>query len=152
MSLVDYASSDEEDLNETKQENEPRLLIHKSSGSSLTKQREGVSSSPQPLDLRLPDASLLLNSPSMPSHMLQPSDHASRVAVAMANAPRKRDLKGPSSSYPRSKVPKGVLPHPKSVPDTAGGLLVPPQLTGRRNVVTEDISKLFVKKHVDSSS
>ncbi|KAL6326144.1 hypothetical protein AAG906_001019 [Vitis piasezkii] len=33
-----------------------------------------------------------------------------------------------------------------------GGLLVPPQLKGKSNVVTEDLSKLFVKKPVGSSS
>lgn len=76
------------------------------------------------------------------------SDHFSRVAVAQAeNASRKRDSNGMASSSIRSKVPRGNLPHSRNVPETGGGMLVPPQISGRKNVVTEDISKLFVKKH-----
>lgn len=87
----------------------------------------------QPSELKLPDASFLLNSPSMPANLDRASDHSSRVAAAMAeNATKKRDLSGPaSSSYPRSKVPKGPLPHMKNFPDTVGGNLLPPQLAGR---------------------
>lgn len=82
--------------------------------------------------LKLPDASLLLNSPTMPGHLGLNTDHSSRVAAAMAeNATRKRDINVSASTYPRSKIPKGTLPNMKNVPETGGGLLLPPQLTGR---------------------
>ncbi|KAK4414508.1 hypothetical protein Salat_2863800 [Sesamum alatum] len=104
-------------------------------------------------ELKLPDALFLLDSPVVSSNLLNASDHSSRVAAAMAeSAARKRDLNGSSATYPRSKVPKGTLPHSKSVPDTVDGRLLPPQLAGRSNVVTEDISKLFVRKHTNSST
>ncbi|KAL0874482.1 hypothetical protein Bca101_024187 [Brassica carinata] len=96
---------------------------------------------------QLPDALLLLESPTL-AHVSGGGDHASVVAAAM----RKRDLNGNSSSLPRRpKVPRGFLPHSKNIPDTSGNLLVPPQLKGRSNVATEDMSRLFVKKRQDSS-
>lgn len=88
--------------------------------------------SDQSPELTLPDASFLLNSPVVPSNQVNASDHSSRVAAAMAeSAARKRDLNGSPAGYPRSKVPKGTLPHSKSVPETVGGRLLPPQLAGR---------------------
>lgn len=76
------------------------------------------------------------------------SDHSSRVAAAQAeNASRKRDSNGKASSSNRSKVPRANPPRSRNIPETAAGMLVPPQLSGRKNVVTEDISKLFVRKH-----
>ncbi|KAH7528030.1 uncharacterized protein LOC107417804 [Ziziphus jujuba] len=168
MSLVDYTSSDEdddvpEDLPE-KQENvsdqpptpspPPPLPnpLHKQKPSSESYQKPESSHSKEPPIEKLPDASLLLNSPDFSSNMVSATDHSSLVAAAMAeNASRKRDSKGLASSLPRSKVPKGSLPHSKNVPDTVGGMLVPPQLSGRSNVVTEDISKLFVNKQADPS-
>lgn len=81
--------------------------------------------------LKLPDAAFLLDSPVVPSQ-LNAADHSSRVAAAMAeSAARKRDLNGAAGSYPRSKVPKGQLPNTKSVPETVGSHLLPPQLSGR---------------------
>ncbi|XP_009760799.1 uncharacterized protein LOC107787269 [Nicotiana tabacum] len=169
MSLVDYASSDEEeeDLKEDKQlpkaeeptpssapldplptrNQNPHLPQpqNQRTSSSLNKEALHLSSSSESSELKLPDASVLLNSPSMPVGYM--TDHSSRVAAAMAeNASRKRDKNVSASTYPRSKIPKGTLPHMKNVPETGSGLLVPPQLAGRSNVVTEDISKLFVKK------
>ncbi|XP_022896586.1 uncharacterized protein LOC111410468 isoform X1 [Olea europaea var. sylvestris] len=124
-----------------------------SSGMSLPKQTEKFSNQPESSGLKLPDASLLLDSPALPSHLMTASDHSSRVAAAMAEgASRKRDLNGSPASHLRGKVPKGTLPYSKNVPDTVGGNLLPPQLTGRSNVVTEDISKLFVRRHADTSS
>lgn len=97
------------------------------------------SHSSEPSIETLPDASMLLNSPDFSSSMLTGGNHSSRVAAAMAeNASRKRDLKELNFSHPRSKVPKGSLPHSKNVPDTSGGMLVPPQLRGRL-VLTRDI-------------
>ncbi|KAL0379846.1 UNVERIFIED_CONTAM: hypothetical protein Sangu_0048900 [Sesamum angustifolium] len=94
-----------------------------------SKQTDIVSN--QSSELTLPDALFLLNSPVVSSNLLNASDHSSRVAAAMAeSAARKRDLNGSSATYPRSKVPKGTLPHSKSVPDTGDGRLLPPQLAG----------------------
>ncbi|KAF9596953.1 hypothetical protein IFM89_014597 [Coptis chinensis] len=90
---------------------------------------------------RLPNASLLLNAPDFSSHEMSQSDHYSRVAAAIAS--RKRESNGlAASSYPCSKFPRSNLPHSRNV----GGLLVPPQLSGRSNVVTEDLSKLFARR------
>ncbi|KAL8262400.1 hypothetical protein R6Q59_023749 [Mikania micrantha] len=146
MSLVDYASSDEED--------EP-------AGAGV---EEGINKvnlvippkNPPPekthptnhLPSRLPDASFLLNSPSLPSNTSGIYDHTSAVAAAMAqNASRKREFKESTTSYPHGKVPRRNLPHSKNVQKTEGGLLCPPQLSGRSNVVTEDISKLFTRRN-----
>ncbi|XP_055817937.1 uncharacterized protein LOC129887023 [Solanum dulcamara] len=168
MSLVDYASSDEEEEELHEQDKQlnkaeeplPTPLdplptrndnLHlpqpqnQKIGSSLNK--EHLSSLSESSELKLPDASLLLNSPTMRGHLGHNTDHSSRVAAAMAeNATRKRDINVSASTFPRSKIPKGTLPHMKNVPETEGGLLLPPQLTGRSNIVTEDISKLFRKK------
>lgn len=99
--------------------------------SSSNQQDESSFNQSEPSMLKLPDVSLLLNSPAMSSHLMN-SDHSSRVAAAMAeNASRKRESNGLTSTNPRNKVPKGSLPHSKNLPDTAGGLLRPPQLGGR---------------------
>ncbi|XP_022864741.1 uncharacterized protein LOC111384654 [Olea europaea var. sylvestris] len=168
MALVDYASSSEDDeprieagqeqeqvkVTEEKlfqSQDDHSTRFRKSSGLSLTKKTEKISNQPECSELQLPDASLLLDSPAFSSHLVTDSDHSSRVGVAMAeNASRKRALNCSPASHVRSKVPKGTLPPPKNVPDTVGGHLLPPQLTGRKNVVTEDISKLFVRKHANT--
>ncbi|KAL8496119.1 hypothetical protein ACS0TY_020004 [Phlomoides rotata] len=178
MSLVDYAASSDEDEPQPPADEQPkdkRLRVGVSEEGPSTsappndapvpahnrmsmnlelpssEQRKIVSD--QSSELKLPDASFLLNSPMLPSNQLNSLDHSSRVAAAMAeSAARKRELKGASASYPRNKVPKGTLPHSKNVPETVGGHLVPPQLSGRSNVVTEDISKLFLKKNTSSAA
>lgn len=128
-------------------------MLSKISGSSSNQQPESAAHSSGAFIERLPDASLLLNSPAMLSDLMNSNNHTSRVAAAMAeNASRKRDSNGLASSLPRNKVPRGTLPHSRNVPDTVGGVLVPPQLSGRSNVVTEDIGKLFVRKHAEPSS
>ncbi|XP_073269416.1 uncharacterized protein [Primulina huaijiensis] len=155
MSLVDYASSSDEE--ETEKLRQPmndassRQELNRKAASSLTKQMKNVSNQSESSELKLPDASFLLNSPSVPSNGLDASDHSSRVAAAMArSAARKRELNMLPANNPRSKFPKGSLPQSKNVPDTLGGRLLPPQLVGRSNVVTEDISKLFVRRSADS--
>lgn len=86
---------------------------------------------PSPFAGKLPDASLLLSTPSTSSTLSSANDHASRVAAARAeSAVRKRDH-ALSSAGPRNKVPRGNLPPLRNVPDTAGSMLVPPQLSGR---------------------
>ncbi|KAH0726045.1 hypothetical protein KY284_001910 [Solanum tuberosum] len=107
-------------------------FIDKRTSSSLNKEALHSSSLSESSELKLPDASLLLNSPTMPGHLGHNTDHSSLVAAAMAeNATRKRDIKVSAFTYPRSKIPKGTLPHMKNVPETGSGLLLPPQLTGR---------------------
>lgn len=172
MSLVDYTSSSDDDVSEdreqeeeeeeeqgeAKPQNEPQVSNHRASSPTNPhdNQRSGTlesvpNASTASCIEKLPDASLLLNSPTV--SLLSGTDHASRVAFAMAgSASRKRDSNGLSPNLPRTKVPKGTLPHTKSFPDTVGGILVPPQLTGRSNIVTEDIGKLFVRRHAESSS
>ncbi|CAN0917228.1 hypothetical protein LINGRAHAP2_LOCUS30163 [Linum grandiflorum] len=161
MSLVDYASSsddDDDDLPEklaTEQAPEPQVQGPQPNPSPLpppsSKQMHGLSSNqlqgsaPPPSTYeKLPDASLLLNSTSISA--VRGSDHASWVRpVGTETTSRKRDSTGLPSSSTHSKLPKGSLLHGTNVPDTASGVLVPPQLRGRSNVVTEDIGKLFVK-------
>ncbi|KAL3814776.1 hypothetical protein ACJIZ3_016044 [Penstemon smallii] len=175
MSLVDYASSSDEDepqppaLEEPEREplnpeerhrfGVPALPKHDlphahNRNFELQSSRQMEIVSDQSSELKLPDASLLLNSLAGPSNLLNASDHSSRVAVAMSeNAARKRDFNGSRANNPRSsKVPKGTLPHSKNIPDTVAGRLLPPQLAGRSNVVTEDITKLFVRKKTNSSA
>uniref|UniRef100_A0A5B6YSL2 Uncharacterized protein n=1 Tax=Davidia involucrata TaxID=16924 RepID=A0A5B6YSL2_DAVIN len=171
MSLVDYASSDEDEAGVREEEEEsseipkdesdvakdnppaPPLRQSQRPGVFSYQQLGSSSHSSEPPAVKLPDASLLLNSPATTSHLVSGYDHSSRVAAAMAeSASRKRDANGLASAFPRSKVPRETLPHSRSVPGTVGGLLVPPQVSGRSNVVTEDIGKLFVKKHAEPSS
>ncbi|KAJ8900405.1 hypothetical protein K2173_025045 [Erythroxylum novogranatense] len=170
LSLVDYASSSsdddvEEDTIEQETRNDTKQVAKREPSPPkmpTTDRRSGLASDEQvrlqnnahpsvtPV-MKLPDASLLLNSPSVSP--MNGSDHASRVSAAMAeNASRKRESNGLSSSLPRNKIPKGTLRQTKSVPDTVGGLLVPPQLSGRSNVLTEDLGKLFVRKHSELST
>ncbi|CAI8596087.1 unnamed protein product [Vicia faba] len=173
MSLVDYASSSDENDDvpepteeQRKEKEEPQPQRHSpqpqpqprpqtltKSGSSSNQQLENRPHSSSPTVEKLPDASLLLSSTAFSSNLMNATDHSSRVAAALAeNASRKRDSNGKTSSAIRSKVPRGNPPHSKNIPETAGGLLVPPQLSGRKNVVTEDISKLFVRKHQEHPS
>ncbi|XVE90797.1 hypothetical protein DITRI_Ditri20bG0105500 [Diplodiscus trichospermus] len=160
MSLVDYASSSDDDVSDS--EHEPPQQRHDAPAPPPPRHpsppktlASGSSADQKPETLeKLPDASMLLNSPTV--SLTSGNDHASVVAAAMAESvSRKRDSNGMmglgSSSGvplpPRAKLPRATLPHSKSFPDTEGGTLVPPQLRGRSNVVTEDISKLFVSRH-----
>ncbi|KAI7751260.1 hypothetical protein M8C21_003753, partial [Ambrosia artemisiifolia] len=144
-SLVDYASSsDEEDEPIGKQEPQNTVNL-------VTPQQKPPTEKPirtNDVPSKLPDASMLLDSPLLPSGVGGTYDHTSVVAAAMAqNASRKRDLKESTASNPQGKIPRGNLPRPKNVQKTAGGLLCPPQLSGRSNVVTEDINKLFTRRN-----
>ncbi|KAL9233797.1 hypothetical protein vseg_008746 [Gypsophila vaccaria] len=179
MSLVDYASSDDDEeapqdhrdydgactkvdenqssSSSTSQIHPPQPLPQPRPQSQLSRSSgdlpsQNVSSVlPPPSFEKLPDASLLLSSPILS----QPvgTDHSARVAAAMAeNASRKREANGSSSSSVRGKIPRSQLPHSKNIPETSSGLLTPPQLRGRSNVVTEDISKLFVQRNSKEKS
>ncbi|KAF1869563.1 hypothetical protein Lal_00017138 [Lupinus albus] len=160
MSLVDYASSSDDDVSEPTEEQrkeEERQLPQRNSAPqplphprNLTKSESSMDQHPGkkphsslPSAEKLPDASLLFNSPAFSSNLMNASDHSSRVAAALAeNALRKRDSTGMASSSVRSKVPRGNRPHSRNVPDTSGGLLVPPQISGRKNIATEDLSRM----------
>ncbi|KAJ0978003.1 hypothetical protein J5N97_013477 [Dioscorea zingiberensis] len=164
MSLVDYDSSSAEEegdeelreeggaKQEEKQERDelsPPLLPptpHNRLAPSSLQQSNSAHSSSLPSMEKLPDASLLLSSPPFSSYQLIGNDH-SRVVPAMAESvSRKRESNGTGFPHPRNKIPRASLPHSRNVPDTVGGLLIPPQLNGRSNVVTEDVNKLFVNK------
>ena len=91
----------------------------------------GCSHSSEPSVVKLPDASVLLNSTHVSSHLVSGGDHSSRVAAAMAeHESRKREPNGLTSALPRSKIPRGNMPHSR-----VGGLLVPPQLKGRSAMI-----------------
>jgi len=92
------------------------LICRTKSGSSSNQQLENKPHSSLTLVEKLPDASLLLDAPTVSSDLMSASDHFSRVAAAQAeNASRKRDSNGMASSTVRSKVPKGNLPHSRNV-------------------------------------
>ncbi|XP_068647994.1 uncharacterized protein [Aristolochia californica] len=143
MSLVDYASSSEDDEEKEKVEEEneddqrqkepypPSDSQNRNLMASSNLQSDSASSSStMPLD-KLPDASLLLNLPAFPSNLMNAGDHSSRVEAAMAESTsRKRESNGSAFPYRQSKLPRGNVPNSKSIPDTLGGTLVPPQLRG----------------------
>ncbi|KAG1338586.1 anion exchange protein 3 [Cocos nucifera] len=171
MSLVDYdasSSEEEEEIGEDDEEQEkkraesgdppsappppPPPPQDESPRPSSSQHSNVASPLPPPSLEKLPDVSHLLASPLLPSNQMIGTDHSSRVAAAMAeSASRKRESNGSAFPFPRSKLPRGQLPHSRNIPDTSGGQLIPPQLRGRSNVVTEDISKLFVNRHPESS-
>ncbi|XP_022764922.1 uncharacterized protein LOC111310074 [Durio zibethinus] len=164
MSRVDYASSSDDDLPGSEHESPQQLHELPASppprppSSPKTQASSGCSFADQKPETfeKLPDASMLLNSPTV--SLVSGNDHASIVVAAVAeSASRKQDSKdmmglGSTTSVsvppsPRAKLPRATIPHSKSVHDTEGGALIPPQLKGRSNVVTEDIGKLFVSRH-----
>ncbi|KAH0470450.1 hypothetical protein IEQ34_000173 [Dendrobium chrysotoxum] len=101
---------------------------------------------------KLPDASILLSSPSFSPQQYTGTDHSSRIASTIAEiASRKREPNGSGFIHPPNKHPRGNLPHSRNIPDTVSGTLIPPQLKGRSNVVTEDIKKFFVNRHREPS-
>ncbi|XP_071688107.1 uncharacterized protein [Rutidosis leptorrhynchoides] len=159
MSLVDYtSSSDEEEAATVAGGCKANLVIsHTKPSNEKSTSLPAQQSKKDTLEtstIKLPDASLLFNSPSMQANMSESYDHNSRVSSAMAqNASRKRDAKYSVLAFnSRGKVPKGNLPRSKNVSQTPGGLLCPPQLSGRSNVVTEDINKLFTGRNGSSSN
>ncbi|XP_050386836.1 uncharacterized protein LOC126803118 isoform X2 [Argentina anserina] len=141
MSLVDYASSDDdvsEEEDKENIENEPAAEAPMDQPTRPPTQPVGSSyqqSTPQssaPTVEKLPDASQLFDSSEFSPNMLSDSYHSSRVAAASAeSASRKRESNSFASPVTRSKLPRGNLPHSKNIPDTLGAMLVPPQLRGR---------------------
>uniref|UniRef100_A0A1D1YJ71 30S ribosomal protein S12, chloroplastic n=1 Tax=Anthurium amnicola TaxID=1678845 RepID=A0A1D1YJ71_9ARAE len=104
---------------------------------SLHVQSEITSHGPSP-SIQLPDASLLLSSAFSSTNQISGIDHLAE------NASRKRVANGSVPQHPQTKHHRGSSPCSRPIADVKGGLLIPPQLHGRSNVVTEDIGKLFV--------
>ncbi|XP_009417943.2 uncharacterized protein LOC103998246 isoform X2 [Musa acuminata AAA Group] len=183
MSLVDYASSEEEE-----EEEEEEIDLQEKGEEKGKQQMESAAPSLSPPSTRplppliplpnrqnqipiaanqpstvvpplpppslegLLDVSVLFATQSYQSSQMVGTDHSSRVAAALAEtASRKRESDGSTFPQPSSKHSRGQLRRLRNVPNTKGGLLVPPQLSGRSNVVTEDIGKFFVSKLTESS-
>ncbi|KAK6163009.1 hypothetical protein DH2020_002850 [Rehmannia glutinosa] len=170
MSLVDYAASSDEDEPQTPADEEENEQVKKENPEKRPRfevPAPGPSSAAPPndnpvhsrnriiiecLSERLEDTIIPAFDKCCTSNLLNSSSTHPELQLLWRKAARKRELNGSAASFPRNKVPKGTLPHSKGVPDTVGGRLVPPQLAGRSNVVTEDISKLFVRKPTNSST
>ncbi|XP_062208038.1 vegetative cell wall protein gp1-like [Phragmites australis] len=161
MSLVAYdASSDEEDAREPPAASPPPIGPQPRPPSPSTSAASAPQLTPPPpapsqnvapssssnvslptLSLDLPDVADLFAPPSLQSLQPRASDHSSRD-----DASRKRESNGSAFHDSRSKFPR-MQSQPRGARSAAGNTLVPPQLRGRSNVVTEDMSKLFVAKH-----
>ncbi|KAL9660863.1 hypothetical protein QQ045_025682 [Rhodiola kirilowii] len=158
MSLVDYASDDGEGEEPQTISEAPKIEPRPNSTPLNQKVEQparqhspNATPSSRPTIEKLPDASLLLSSPNLSSHIFSSNNLSSRVTASLAeNASRKRAANRSPPSSTQTKLPKGTLSHSRNV--SANGLLVPPQLSGRSNIVTEDISKLFVKRQADHPS
>lgn len=87
--------------------------------------------------LDLPDVGALFAPPSLPSR---------GSAAIVDNSSRKRESNGSAFQDPHSKFPRVQSTQSRGARSAPGNTLVPPQLSGRSNVVTEDMSKLFVAK------
>ncbi|EEF39710.1 conserved hypothetical protein [Ricinus communis] len=112
MSLVDYASSSDDEVSEDKQvklQNKPQIPKQEPLPSTNPKNTNPSSSINNNNDSKLPDASVLLNSPSISSS-------------SISTASRKRESSQMACS--RSKLQKGRFSHSKSIPDTDGGVKV----------------------------
>ncbi|KAJ3676207.1 hypothetical protein LUZ60_003619 [Juncus effusus] len=154
MSLVAYddsSSESEEEKEEEEDEEEVSAALEAppelpppslNLNSMMTSSNQGSNTAPTsfiPSLDELPDAAFLFSSPSNPPAQ---------------NTSRKREPNG-NIIQPQSKIPRGgqsTLVHVRNVhgrgPTT---MLVPPQLSGRSNVVTEDIDKLFVNRRRNST-
>ncbi|KAJ4776063.1 hypothetical protein LUZ62_060320 [Rhynchospora pubera] len=139
MSLVEYDSSDsDEEAPEPHTDSTPSSAATAAPPLPPTNENPVVtssntvpasSSSTVPALDELPDAEFLL---------------------APQNGSRKRESNGngvvPSQQkFPRGRAQSSVALVRNAHASTTG--MLPPQLTGRSNVVTEDISKLFVNRH-----
>ncbi|KAK8928228.1 hypothetical protein KSP39_PZI017660 [Platanthera zijinensis] len=180
MSLVDYAASSEDEeagederqhtvegcqeRREGKSESDlsaaaviapPRFTTQTKteSLSSTHRSRDVAMPSPALYMEKLPDASLLFSS-SFSQHQCIGVDNYSRIASSMAErVSRKREPSGSSFiQLQNNKHPRGNLPHSRNIPDTVRGSLIPPQLKGRSNVVTEDIGRLFLNRGREPST
>ncbi|KAM3335602.1 hypothetical protein ACQJBY_029854 [Aegilops geniculata] len=88
----------------------------------------------------LPDIADLFDSASLPNR---------GSAGIMGSSSRKRESNGSAIQDPRSKFPRAQSAQSRGTRNAAASTLVPPQLSGRSNVVTEDMGKLFVARRKD---
>lgn len=109
-----------------------RLLYFRTPVAPSRQQQEQARNSSQQTIQRLPDVSQLLDSPSFTPDQLNGGDHYSRVAAAMAARElKKRESNGSLPSLPQRKIARGNMPPQRIQPDTLGGRLLPPQISGR---------------------
>ncbi|CAL4959509.1 unnamed protein product [Urochloa decumbens] len=157
MSLVAYdASSDEEDAGEPPAAAAPSPPpVASSIGPQPRPSSPSTSAgaAPQPTPPPPPAgysqnvAPISASNVSLPTPSLDLPDVADLFAPPAENASRKRESNGSALYNSRSKFPRTQpQPQPQAVRNAAGNSLIPPQLRGRSNVVTEDMSKLFVAK------
>lgn len=133
---MDYDYSSEEDGEEPHKGLETALATPESNAS------RAIASPGRTAPIRLPNAVELLGA----SH-----GFGSTSRTTTESSSKKRpELNGSANLSPPLKLPRRDLPSSRTSPDTAGGLLLPPQLRGRSNVVTDDIDKLFVRRRRDS--
>ncbi|TKW18770.1 hypothetical protein SEVIR_5G453700v4 [Setaria viridis] len=152
MSLVAYdASSDEEDAGEPPAAAAPSPAPVASSIGPQPRPPSpstALGAAPQPTPPPAPSqniAPISSSNVSLPTPSLDLPDVADLFAPPTENASRKRESNGSALHDSRSKFPR-TQPQPQVVRSAAGNALIPPQLRGRSNVVTEDMSKLFVAK------
>eukprot|EP00252_Welwitschia_mirabilis_P026152 TRINITY_DN8443_c0_g1_i1.p1 TRINITY_DN8443_c0_g1~~TRINITY_DN8443_c0_g1_i1.p1 ORF type:complete len:160 (+),score=28.84 TRINITY_DN8443_c0_g1_i1:237-716(+) len=145
MSLVDYASSsDDEEIENggAKPSSQPS-----SGGTCVNSQAaEGKEDFSSTSEIKLPDASELLGSLEGPNVFNCAHGNGQTAPVPASLSKKRTGTDGPKQIMPERKLPKGNLPSSKVPPDTISGRLIPPQLKGRSNIVTEDIDRLFVKR------
>ncbi|ONM34701.1 hypothetical protein ZEAMMB73_Zm00001d042158 [Zea mays] len=112
---------------------------------------EGTERDTNPLIYYVPILLLLSVAPisssdvSLPTSSLDLPDVADLFAPPADNASRKRESNGSALHDSRNKFPR-MQSQSQGIGSAAGNALIPPQLRGRSNVVTEDMSKLFVAK------
>ncbi|XP_006645306.1 ventral anterior homeobox 1 [Oryza brachyantha] len=103
---------------------------------NISSTSSGNISLPTP-SLDLPDVADLFSSNPLPS---------GGSTATVDSTSRKRESNGSAFLDPRSKFPRVQSAQTRDTRIAAGNTLVPPQLRGRSNVVTEDMSKLFVAR------
>ncbi|XP_066307929.1 uncharacterized protein [Miscanthus floridulus] len=149
MSLVAYdASSDEEDAGEPPAAEAPQPApIGPQPRPPSPSTAVGAAHRPTPPPPAASQSVALINSSnvSLPTPSLDLPDVADLFAPPADNASRKRESNGSAIHDSRSKIPR-MQSQPRGIRSAAGNTLIPPQLRGRSNVVTEDMSKLFVAK------
>ncbi|CAD6234976.1 unnamed protein product [Miscanthus lutarioriparius] len=149
MSLVAYdASSDEEDAGEPPAAEAPQPApIGPQPRPPSPSTAVGAAHRPTPPPPAASQSVALINSSnvSLPTPSLDLPDVADLFAPPADNASRKRESNGSALHDSCSKIPR-MQSQPQGIRSAAGNTLIPPQLRGRSNVVTEDMSKLFVAK------
>ncbi|KAJ3691734.1 hypothetical protein LUZ61_020898 [Rhynchospora tenuis] len=155
MSLVEYDSSDsdEEAPHTIATAQPPPSAATATAAPPLPQPNEnpGVTSSdtvPAPSSSTVPaPSSNTLPASSLPSLDELPD---AEFLLSPQNGSRKRESNGngvvsSQHKFPRGRAQSSVALVRNARASTTG--MVPPQLAGRSNVVTEDISKLFVNRH-----